>query len=142
MTTEPSISRVLVPVDGSAPSHKAVILGARFSRLLSAEMTLLYVGPLSEHPLLVAEAEAAAVDGHGRDVLEQAVALAVALEVEPKTAIRRGHAAEEILRFSRKYRPQLIILGTRGLRGASSVLLGSVSRAVSQNADCSVVLAR
>ena len=56
--------------------------------------------------------------------------------------LRRGRAATQIVRAVTAYRPDLIVMGTRGLTGAKSLLLGSVSRSVSRQSTAQVVLVR
>ena len=103
---------------------------------------LVHVGSLREHPLLLADKEIAEADGRGREVLDDCLRLTTAAGVTAQTTLLQGRASEQILRFARRYRPQLIVMGTRGLTGPKSLLLGSVSRDVSKGADCSVLLAR
>ncbi len=137
-----ALDRILVAVDGSAQSRAAVQLAARMAHALHAEITLIHVGRLSEHPLLLSDEETTALEAQSRSVLDASAALCAAAGVAAQRASARGRPAEEILRFARKYQADLIVMGTRGLSGAKSVLMGSVSRVVSQEASCSVVLAR
>lgn len=142
MTENVRVTRILVPIDGSGPSHTAVRLASEIGRALGSEMTLLYVGPLSENPLLLAESETAEEAARGQGVLSAALVLAKEGGMDARLALVHGRPAEQILRYARKYRPQLIVMGTRGLSQARSVFLGSVSGTVSREAECSVVLAR
>ena len=61
-----------------------------------------------------------------------------------KTAsvVIRGGAAESILAASKEYKPDVIALGSRGLSGIESLLLGSVAERVARYADCSVLISR
>lgn len=129
-------------VDGSPPSQIAVELGIRLARGLGGTLTLLHVSPLREHPLLTSEEET--VDGETRalSLLESAAAVCRGVGIRPQTATARGRPATEILRYLRRHPMHLVVLGSRGLGGATSVLLGSVSREVVRDAPCSVVLAR
>jgi len=58
-----------------------------------------------------------------------------------KTLVKRGYAAEEILNSAKEEGADMIIIGSRGKR-MHSLLLGSVSREVANNADVSVLIAR
>jgi len=51
-----------------------------------------------------------------------------------------GDPAEEILRLANIYHIELIILGTRGLKGVERVISGSVSSQVVAEAACSVLV--
>ena len=51
-----------------------------------------------------------------------------------------GEAVEEILRLANIYQTDLIILGTRGLKGVQRILNDSVSSQVVADASCSVLV--
>ena len=57
--------------------------------------------------------------------------------------ITQGNVANEILSFAKKKRISLIIIGSQGLHGIGKLkTLGSVSRKVSEQAKCPVLLVR
>ncbi len=58
-----------------------------------------------------------------------------------KTIIRAGHPAEEILKASKEEGAEIIIIGSRGKR-MHTLLLGSISREVVNNAEIPVLIAR
>ncbi len=136
------VSKILVAVDGSESSRRAVEMASEIAAALGAEMTPLHVIEIEELPALIAEAKDPRADERAQIVLGTAAKLAEAKGVEPKIVARRGHPANQILRFSTTYSPQLIVLGTRGVTGAKGALMGSVSTAISKKAHCSVVLVR
>ena len=53
-----------------------------------------------------------------------------------------GDPADMIVKASREKEIDLIILGSQGLGSVSSLLLGSVSRRVSQEAPCPVMIVK
>lgn len=53
-----------------------------------------------------------------------------------------GDAAEEIVRLAGIHKSDLIVLGSRGLKGMSRVIHGSVSSQVVADAPCSVMVVR
>jgi nucleotide-binding universal stress UspA family protein len=61
-----------------------------------------------------------------------------------KTAsvVIRGGAGESILAAATEYKPDIIALGSRGLSGIESLLLGSVAERIARHADCSVLIGR
>ncbi len=137
-----SVGSMLVAVDGSKESDRAVVMASHMSVALGAEMTLLHVVDVEEIPSLIAEAEDPAREERGQMVLGSAAKLALSLGASPKTAMLRGHAATQILRYAAQHTPDLIVMGGRGLTGAKGVLMGGVSMAVSKKATCTVVIAR
>jgi len=58
-----------------------------------------------------------------------------------KTVIKAGHPAEEILKTAKEEGADMIIIGSKGKR-MHTVLLGSVSREVANNAEIPVLIAR
>jgi nucleotide-binding universal stress UspA family protein len=56
--------------------------------------------------------------------------------------VLRGGVAESILASAKEYKPDIIALGSRGLSGIESLLLGSVAERVARYADCSVLIGR
>jgi len=58
-----------------------------------------------------------------------------------KPIVKFGHPAEEILKTAKEEGAKMIVIGSRGKR-MHTVLLGSVSREVSNNADIPVLVAR
>ena len=58
-----------------------------------------------------------------------------------KTVVKSGHPAEEILKTAKEENVDMIIIGSRGKR-AHTLLLGSVSREIANNAEVPVLIAR
>jgi nucleotide-binding universal stress UspA family protein len=83
----------------------------------------------------VSEAAASARAAEGADR-----ATAAGLVAEPRTAVRDDGIAGAILAVADELDADAIVLGTRGLTGLRSMLLGSVSHAVLQRADRSVIV--
>ncbi len=57
-----------------------------------------------------------------------------------ETEIVTGDPPEEIIRIAQIYQADLIVLGTRGLKGVKRVIAGSVSSQVLADAPCSVLV--
>ena len=76
------------------------------------------------------------------DLVVGQVELLSKLRAEVTSAIRLGSAPSEILLLAREEQVDLIVTGAHGHTAAAEVLLGSVSRQVAANADCSVLIAR
>jgi nucleotide-binding universal stress UspA family protein len=67
-------------------------------------------------------------------------AMAAGLVAEPRIALREDGVAGTILAVADELDADAVVLGTRGLTGIRSLLLGSVSHAVLQHADRSVIV--
>jgi nucleotide-binding universal stress UspA family protein len=139
---EGRIRSILVPVDGSPSSRRSVRLAAEMARAFDAELTLLHVESIREFPTLIAEANTARDDEEAELVLGENAKIVRSLGTEPNVVLRRGAIANQILRVVALRRPDLIVMGTRGLTRGKGVLLGSVSQTVSRRAKSQVVLVR
>ena len=62
------------------------------------------------------------------------------LQATPRAAVAVGRLAETILYEAAQLDADAVVMGSRGLGGVKSLLLGSVSHAVLQNADRPVVV--
>ncbi len=56
--------------------------------------------------------------------------------------IERGEASDSIVAAAMEYNPDVIALGSKGLSGIESYLLGSVTERVARYANCSVLIGR
>jgi nucleotide-binding universal stress UspA family protein len=136
------VRSILVPVDGSPSSRRAVELAAQMSQALGATLRLVSVAPVIELPTLIGEMEEGSSIQPAQRILREGAQAARRHGAAPTMELLRGHPAAQILRSATAHRPDLIIMGTRGLTGARSILMGSVSRTVSRRAKTQVVLVR
>ena len=59
-----------------------------------------------------------------------------------ETNLLHGHPAESIVNFTQENKPDLVIMGARGLRATLGILLGGVVQQVVEHADCPVLVVR
>lgn len=64
------------------------------------------------------------------------------LGVTWEPSVRRGDARRAIVREARRWKADLIVMGTHGRSGISRALLGSVAESVMRSAPCDVLVAR
>jgi len=97
-----------------------------------------YGGPLSQDAWddVTATAEKTAQDAVQKTTAE----LDIPTPVE--SVVRRGSAADEIVRYAKEQGVGLIVMGSRGWGEMHAVLLGSVSERVLHTAPCPVLIAR
>ncbi|MGP0048520.1 MAG: universal stress protein [Solirubrobacteraceae bacterium] len=67
-------------------------------------------------------------------------AIEAGFDAEPRTVDRRTRIADAILGEADSLEATAILMGSRGLTGVKSLLLGSVSHAVIQHADRIVIV--
>ena len=161
-----NVTKILVPIDYSDYSHRALEWGASLAEKYGAQLLLLHVvsrasedlpgggAVRTDTPLQLAldnpsiyyaprppPQEAATVV----DLLEMArndlkdlamVKLNASLSVSPKVGV--GKPAEEILRVAQEEDVDLIVMGTHGRTGLRHALMGSVAATVMRTAPCPV----
>jgi nucleotide-binding universal stress UspA family protein len=131
---------VVVGVDGSSPSERALTWARDYARLSGSALRVICaweVPPLG-----------GAVSYGDPDILRQAaleiVATATA-EPGPNDVPVEGHAIEghpSNVLVHESQQAQLLVLGARGRGGFADMLLGSVSAYCSHHAKCPVVIVR
>jgi nucleotide-binding universal stress UspA family protein len=142
MSENEEIKRILVAVDGSPQSIKAVKVAAKVAKGTGAEMTIIHVNEMNDLPTLMTEGEHPEEESKGHMVLSDAVEIAESEGINANGIIKHGHAAGQILVFANEYSPQLLFMGTRGLGRAMAMVMGSVSQVVVHGAKTSVVVVK
>jgi nucleotide-binding universal stress UspA family protein len=144
-----SLTKILFPTDFSAFSLQALDYAAALARDYGAELHVLHVVPTAEMVLPV-EPVAPIVDTSffdemekgAQDRLENIVPAELAEGLEIKTALRRGAAFVEIVRYARDEDISLITIATHGRTGLRHALFGSVAEKVVRKAPCPVLSIR
>jgi|SRR6056300_526816 nucleotide-binding universal stress UspA family protein len=142
------ISRILVAVDGSEQSKKALEFAADLARRYEAEMHLIHVTqPLVADDVFALGAVAVPVnasldelDEAGKKVLEAAVEIVEKAGLSaPITDLPHGDPGRQIVSYAEDHGVDLIVMGTRAMGGFSSLLIGSVSDKVNHKAPCTCI---
>jgi len=144
--------KILVPVDGSAPSRKAIRRAVQFAREQKARIIGFYVGPPWQLPayteyvpaaIVTPKEHAAAVRRTAARVLGAVKKAAKAGRVRCITAhVLGSYPHEEIVKAARRYRCDLIVIASHGRRGISRVILGSETSKVLAHAKVPVLVVR
>lgn len=143
------IDKILVPVDFSAHSLKAVKHATALASGIGASVMLLHViddpgeeipgSPLKTRSYLAEQTKL--VQG-----AEHQLALWAKREVRPhvtvRNYVRRGRVHRVIVNLAEKTGTGLIVIGSRGRTGLSRLLIGSVAESVVRNAHCPVLTVR
>lgn len=138
------VRRIVVGVDGSESSRKALRYAVRETEVWDAELTAIATVPMASGAGALAWLPAAVdreqVLTEVRSGLDRVIA--DALEGHEGVTVRRhaldGNAAELMAEFSTAV--DLVIVGSRGRGGFSGLLLGSVSQGVLAHASCPVLV--
>lgn len=145
-------THILFACDGSENALRAAKYAAELTQKFGAKLTLLSVfDPPAVLPItvmdmlaandtatLMAQAEIVqdAIEKHTQQILEQ--------EGITDLTCRRevGHPVEMIVNVAAREKADLIVMGSRGLGGLQSFLLGSVSERVLHHAHCPILIVR
>jgi len=134
---------ILVPVDFSPTSLKALREGRRLADRMGASLTLLHVRPISEVRAAIAEGREDLLKGPSRALAaamksHYAVRLAGLVERSGafETRLVSGRASREILRAAKGF--DLVVMGRTGRGGISGLLGGTTHKVL---ASCPVPVA-
>lgn len=142
-----SIRRILVPTDFTDHSLPPVRYAAELAEKFAAELVLLHVVPdlALALPDAVMPTPAPDLDGMmdaGRDGLSNLVQTLNLGRLSPRTEVRVGSPAGEIVAAAGDLKADLICLGTHGRGGLAHWLLGSIAETIVRTAPCSVLTVR
>lgn len=140
------MEKILVPVDGSEQSHKAVIFAADLARHYNATMYLLHVFKLTIIPEGLGEyvvSDRVQLRALGDRIIAAAENDVKGYGIERiKATVVEGDPAERIIDYAKEHDVDIIVIGSRGLGTFKGLLLGSVSNKVSHKADRTCVIVR
>lgn len=130
--------RILVPLDGSPASQSGLEAAVSLAKQNKARLRLLHVvGLFIATPVLsrgrYVGNVSSALHESGADVLESAERLVRRHRITVDTVLldsARGRAAGAIVEHAKKWRADLIVIGTQGRRGLSRLALGSEAEKV------------
>lgn len=141
--------RILIAVDGSEGSKKALKLASKLQQTCGSELLILTV--FRHHSLLEASMSMVRPDdpeslddsmrGYAKEVAEEAKKIASEAGAEKVRAfVKAGQPARMIVKFAEEHKADLIIVGSRGLGDMQGFLLGSVSHKVTSLASIPVMV--
>lgn len=141
-------NKVLIPVDFSNYSLKACEFGFNFAQNIGAEVVLLHVyftpiyatslpyGDVFNYQLSDEENVRSILQKVHADLnalsdkVKEKVASGEFPDIKYTCVLREGIPEEEVLRYTKEYRPRIIIMGTRGKSQKDIDLIGSVTAEV------------
>ncbi|MFP3258124.1 MAG: universal stress protein [Caldivirga sp.] len=140
-------SKILVATDGSQYSDKAVDVAIRLAKVFNSSLYIIHVVEedkvamaTSAMPIMVNIIDDMVKAGN--EILSKAKARAVDMGVNAETILARGNAADKILETAERLNVDLIVVGSRGLRGLARFLLGSVSEKVARHSNKPVLIVK
>jgi len=142
--------RILVPVDGSSTSIAGLNEALRLARNQKARIRLIHI---VDERMIFSTAEAGmniepvidSLKSGGKRILERAAKLAAARGVRAETDMVENAAsqvADVLVSRARRWRADLVVMGTHGRRGVNRLVLGSDAELVVRNSPVPVLLVR
>jgi nucleotide-binding universal stress UspA family protein len=136
--------KILVPLDGSEHSIKALETAVQIAHKFNGKITLIHVysiGGLAISPTPV-RGFIEAIRKVGASILADGEKRVKAEGVHVETLLMEGHTVEQIVKTCREGKFDLIVMGARGLSKVKEMLLGSVSDGVIRHACCPVLIVK
>jgi nucleotide-binding universal stress UspA family protein len=143
---------ILIPTDGSALSHKAVVAGIDLARALGARVTGIFAAPPAT-PVIYSDhlpVGYTTPKEHERMIKASAEKYLDAISSAAKKAkvpfagvsMTSDYPAETILAVAKKEKCDLIVMASHGRRGLKGVLLGSETQKVLTHSKIPVLVCR
>ncbi|SEP20486.1 universal stress protein [Propionispora vibrioides] len=139
--------KILVPVDGSRHSIRALLHAEALARSFAGELNILYVSVLSQQVPLYDQIQGSKIPPHAakdpasfaKAILAEATQL-VPKDIPVKTYNELGEPRTFIIDFANNNECDVIVVGSRGLGTIAGLFLGSVSTYVVHHATCPVLV--
>jgi len=134
---------ILVPLDGSKYSEKALLHACDMAKNYQSRLILLYVVEklISINPL-DRKAYLGMLRKVGNNVLVKGKKTAIKQGIDSKIVLKEGNIENEIIKLSKKEQCNLIIVGNKGLGATARFFLGSVSNKLANNSPCSILIVK
>ena len=152
--------KILVPLDGSEHSDRALTTALQIAKNFNSEITLLHVYSVTVTPVVIPEpttlnptgvpiatsAEVSkmvdAARDAGKKILADGEQKVRAESVPVETSLREGNSPQEIVKAAKEGQFDLIVIGARGIHRLRDLLMGSVTEGVVKHASCSVLVVK
>jgi nucleotide-binding universal stress UspA family protein len=142
--------RILVAVDGSKTSSAGLAEALRIAKDQRATLGLLHVVDemsivSAPEAMMSAGVVIEALRDAGQRIMDRTVAAVRKARVKPETKIVEAigtRVADIIVRHAKRWRADLIVMGTHGRRGVNRMFMGSDAELVVRTAPVPVLLVR
>jgi len=150
--------KILVPLDGSEHSLKALEIAVQIAKKFGGKLALIHVYSVSVGPVIMPEpttltppmipvmtpAEVSktveATRKAGNSILTDGEQKVKAEGVPVETMLKEGHTVQEIVKTAKEGTFDLIVIGGRGISKIRELLLGSVTDGVIHHVHCPVLV--
>ncbi|MFM6975991.1 MAG: universal stress protein [Sphingobacteriaceae bacterium] len=150
MKASHKIEKILIAIEDSPYSEKALSYGHHLAIQMSAQVALVHVNDLPLMPnyvgnMVVGELptispELMTLQEEATQKLFERIIRSWKDEISVHTFSRLGNVRDEILDVAEQWHADLIILGTHGRTGFDHFISGSVAESVARKAHCPVLI--
>ena len=136
--------KILVAIDGSPASEKALAVATDLAVHYRAELVAIGVAAVPEVVGMMDEVDELrrGAEDNFRQIGEAAVAFAQSRGASLRSVVVRGHAADAIVRFAESEQVTLVVMGQHGHSRIARFFLGSTSDRVGEHCHCSVLIVK
>lgn len=142
-------SRILVAVDGSPASERALKSAVNLSKKLDARLIIVHVILRKFYAVTPSEAGVLAttvlvreLEAEAKEIVARAEAYAKSEGANYECRLLQGVPGDEIVKTGQSENVDLIIMGSRGVSEVRAFLLGSISDRVSHRAKCPTLIVK
>jgi nucleotide-binding universal stress UspA family protein len=142
------LRRILVPIDFSDHSKKALQYAIPFAEQFKSSIDLLYVVEPTVYPADFSFGQVGfpsvedELRHRGSEELQALIRNEIGNRVQARSEVRTGKAFNEIDQYAREEGIDLIVIATHGHSGMEHVLFGSTAEKVVRYAPCPVLVVR
>ena len=139
-------SKILVPVDGSDISYRALDSALFLSERLASKITAIHV--IEKVPTVYIQSQKVLDEllethkNESQKILDECSSIATKKGNAINTTLLEGNPASTILEFSQMEKYEVIIIGSLGMGHFKELILGSVSSKILHHSSCPVLLIR
>jgi nucleotide-binding universal stress UspA family protein len=134
---------ILVPLDGSGDSQKALLQACDLAKNYQANLILVYVVEKSHSLNLLDRKEYLEIlRKFGNKVLIKGKQTAKNKGIDVTITMKEGNISNEIVKLAKNKKCNLIIVGSKGLGATARFFLGSISNKLANNSPCSILIVK
>jgi nucleotide-binding universal stress UspA family protein len=139
--------KILVATGGSPWSNRAVAYAIEMAKDYTLPLTILHV-VAETPPYFIAEAGTppesllADSEAEGRRILSDAAEMATEAGIPFATELVWGRVPDMVCRMAEDRECDLIIVGSRALKGFKRLMIGSISNAIASKSPCPILIVK
>jgi nucleotide-binding universal stress UspA family protein len=136
-----AMSRIVVGIDGSEESKRALACAVHEARLRDAQLDLVYAVPepiMLADPVLMPSPPRDTLRDEGLALIDKVLSDIDTGEIPTESIAAMGSPANVLCEVARG--ADLLVVGSRGLGGFRGLLLGSVTQQVVAHASCPILV--